>query len=302
MFARLFAASGLSLDRLRSLLEVGAAGSIAKAAAGDPVKQSQYSRQIKELEDFFAVKLVERHGRELRLTANGKELARIGRFFLLGLSNFQRGCRREEQVLTVGAGATFLERFVIPLLAGPLPRSTFRFAVETIDDDEAERRLQELTLDFAIVAGKTLGRPLQCQKLGEEPLHLWVPRALHKEERDAVQAFRQGRLPMAVAAREGGLFDAEAEEGEPSLVVENFLQAAAALKQERHAAWLPAFMSPEVNLHEWHCLRNLEARGCSHHLAWNPRLLRLNSRAARVRDFLAAQLSARLRPQERQRP
>jgi hypothetical protein len=37
MFARLFAESGLSLDRLRALLEVGAAGSIVKAAEGDPV-------------------------------------------------------------------------------------------------------------------------------------------------------------------------------------------------------------------------------------------------------------------------
>ncbi|HWY75152.1 MAG TPA: hypothetical protein VN281_06020 [Verrucomicrobiae bacterium] len=43
MFERLFAESGLSLDRLRSLLEVGATGSIAKAADGDPVRQSQYS-------------------------------------------------------------------------------------------------------------------------------------------------------------------------------------------------------------------------------------------------------------------
>jgi len=44
MFEKLFAESGLSLDRLRALLEVNAAGSIVKAAIGDPVKQSQYSR------------------------------------------------------------------------------------------------------------------------------------------------------------------------------------------------------------------------------------------------------------------
>ena len=67
MFARLFAESGLSLDRLKALVEVGAAGSIVKAADGDPVKQSQYSRQIKELEDFFRVKLLERRLHELTL-------------------------------------------------------------------------------------------------------------------------------------------------------------------------------------------------------------------------------------------
>jgi hypothetical protein len=77
MFERLFAESGLSLDRLRALVAVGAAGSIVRAAGNDPARQSQYSRQIKELEDFFQTGLVERHGKGIRLTANGRELARI---------------------------------------------------------------------------------------------------------------------------------------------------------------------------------------------------------------------------------
>ena len=41
----LFAAGGLSLERLRSFLAVAEAGSIAKAAKGDPTRQSQFSRQ-----------------------------------------------------------------------------------------------------------------------------------------------------------------------------------------------------------------------------------------------------------------
>ena len=85
MFDKLFAESGLSLDRLKALLAVGSAGNIVKAAGGDPIKQSQYSRQIKELEDFFQTRLTERDGKAIRLTASGKELARISRFFLLSL-------------------------------------------------------------------------------------------------------------------------------------------------------------------------------------------------------------------------
>src|SRR5438477_11396003 len=115
MFSRLFAESGLSLDRLKALLAVAAAGSIVKAAGGDPVKQSQYSRQIKELEDFFRIHLVERHGKGVRLTINGRELARISRFFMLGLSNFQRGCLAEEQTFRIGASSTFISRFLLPV-------------------------------------------------------------------------------------------------------------------------------------------------------------------------------------------
>ena len=79
MFARLFAESGLSLDRLRALVEVGAAGSMVRAAGGDPARQSQYSRQIKELEDFFQAGLVERYGKGIRLTASGRSDARFRR-------------------------------------------------------------------------------------------------------------------------------------------------------------------------------------------------------------------------------
>jgi DNA-binding transcriptional LysR family regulator len=81
------------------------------------VRQSQYSRQIRELEDFFSIKLIERHGKGTRLTANGKELARISRFFMLGLSNFQRGCLAEEQTFRIGASATCIHRFLLPLLS-----------------------------------------------------------------------------------------------------------------------------------------------------------------------------------------
>src|SRR6266568_8259698 len=120
MYSKLFAESGLSLDRLKALLEVGAAGSIVKAANGDPVRQSQYSRQIKELENFFRSRLIERQGKGSRLTANGKELARISRFFLLGLSNFQRGCLAEEQTFRIGAGPTFIRQFLLPAFFGTL--------------------------------------------------------------------------------------------------------------------------------------------------------------------------------------
>src|SRR5436190_2430407 len=112
MFSRLFAESGLSLDRLKALLEVGAAGSIVKAADGDPVRQSQYSRQIKELEDFFRTRLIERQGKGTRLTDSGRELARISRFFMMGLSNFQLGCLEEEQTFRIAASATFIRCFL----------------------------------------------------------------------------------------------------------------------------------------------------------------------------------------------
>jgi hypothetical protein len=55
-FDRLFARSGLSLDRLRTFLAVAAAGNPARAAKGDPTRQAQFSRQVNELEGFSLLK------------------------------------------------------------------------------------------------------------------------------------------------------------------------------------------------------------------------------------------------------
>ena len=63
MFEHLFANSGLSLERLRTFREIVTAGGITAAAGDDSNRQSQYSRQLKELERYFGVELLKRgHG------------------------------------------------------------------------------------------------------------------------------------------------------------------------------------------------------------------------------------------------
>ena len=56
----IFARSGISLERLRVFLQIADAGSMAEAAPGDPVRQSQFSRQLKELEEALGASLTVR--------------------------------------------------------------------------------------------------------------------------------------------------------------------------------------------------------------------------------------------------
>ena len=244
MFAKLFAESGLSLDRLRSLLEVGAAGSIVRAASGDPVRQSQYSRQIKELEDFFRIKLIERQGKGTRLTPSGKELARISRFFMLGLSNFQRGCLAEEQTFRIGASATFVRQFLLPVLS-PSQKTGASYATEVVSDGEIERRLHDLTLDFGIVGSAVISRPLQTKVLGKWKLELWVPKALRLNEAAAMQSFQEQRLPLMLASGElEGLEVSPLAKYAAHLVCDSFLEARAAIEELELGAFLPDFLAP----------------------------------------------------------
>jgi DNA-binding transcriptional LysR family regulator len=50
MWRTIIQRSGLSLERLRVLVEVEEAGSLIRAAGGNDTRAGQYSRQLRELE------------------------------------------------------------------------------------------------------------------------------------------------------------------------------------------------------------------------------------------------------------
>lgn len=295
MFQRLFAMAGLSLDRLRALVEVGAAGSLVRAAAGDPIRQSQLSRQIKELEDFFQVHLTERQGRGLRLTAEGRELARISRFFLLGLSNFQRGRLAEGQQFRLGGPPSFLAGVAVPALLAPAAaRVKHDHALEAVQGQEVERRLHDLTLDFGVVHQAELSRPLQTAHLGTCQLFLCLPKS--QPERRGRRTAAEVGLSFAVADQEWAMD--LGPDGWPfarqSVVCGSFLEARAALETGRVGTVLPGYLVPRGSRVEYRVTES--AAGClDYYLAWNPRLLRLNPHAVNERDRLVTALGRFLR-------
>ncbi len=292
MFTALFAENGLSLDRLKALLEVGVSGSITQAAGHDPVRQSLYSRQLKELESFFQTKLVERQGRGMRLTPAGKELARISRFFLMGLSNFRRGCQAERQAFRIGASATFIQELLLPALASPtLRKSPVQFATEVSSDETTEQRLQELTLDFGILGHDTPGRPLKTSPLGTWQLQLWAPQA---QKRNAARAYAAGKLPLVLADKELAGLNLWPQEPPARLRCDSFLAARAAMVSLSAAGLLPSFLPPPQGMTRVP-LPSLDKQSHTYHLAWNPRLLRLNPQAEtylhQLRDSLTNAMS-----------
>jgi len=315
MFARLFSESGLSLDRLRSLVEVGAAGSIAQAAGGNPVKQSQYSRQIKELEEFFRTTLLERYGKGVRFTANGRELARISRFLMMGLSNFQRGCLGEQRTYRIGASPSFIQTFLLPLLSAPSTlQSGIRFAVEALPDDLIEQRLHELLLDFGVVTRPTLSRPLQSRKLLSWHLRLFVPAHSQESAKKIMRKLKEKQFGFTLAAETPSPWFALLSEFGPALICHNFLEARSILEQQQIPSFLPDFIACDFPSGHVSCLsfpfdrlENLrtvknERSGSGrrarqpfqYSLSWNPRLLRLNPQAVRQLEWLQKELSERI--------
>src|SRR5213594_2337775 len=104
MFPRLLQEGGLSLDRLQSFCLVAQAGGVTKAAKGDPAKQSLFSRQVKELEEFFGAELIRRKGRGIALTEAGKRLNVLARESFASLLDFKSECKALPVEIVIGAG------------------------------------------------------------------------------------------------------------------------------------------------------------------------------------------------------
>jgi DNA-binding transcriptional LysR family regulator len=202
----------------------------------------------------------------------------------------------------IGGGATFVGCFLLPALARlPAGQSGPRYAVEIADDLEIERRLHDLTLDFGVVNAAAISRPLQLQPLGSSRLRLWVPKAMCRNEGQAVLALMDNRLPLVLPSLEPPtLNSAPFKDCQPRLVCTGFLEAKTALETESVAALLPDFLTPEQKAGKF--LRvsvpGLDRAVFDFRLAWSPRLLRLNPHATRQRDFLIRSLAARLRERE----
>jgi len=164
-----------------------------------------------------------------------------------------------------------------------------------VSDDEIERRLHDLTLDFGITTRDAISRPLQLKELGRWRLNLWVPLAMHKTEKSAASAFRERRLPVSIAASElHALGVTELSEHDCRLVCDTFLQARDTLRAQAVATILPDFLESGTESILDLRVRAIDLRRFSFRLAWNPRLLRLNPHAGRRKDFLVKELSDRM--------
>ena len=99
---------GMSLERLAAFLVVFDAGGLARAAPGNAVKQSQLSRQLKDLEVALGQRLFLRTPQGLTATPAGRALARVVRELQQGLGDVAASSaglgRTEPQPQAAGGG------------------------------------------------------------------------------------------------------------------------------------------------------------------------------------------------------
>lgn len=306
MFESLFSERGLSLDRLKILIEVRDAGSIAQAAPGDPVRQSQFSRQLRELSEFFGCEVAQRRGKILKLTAQGERLAELARDHLRSLEDFRAECRDKSAAFSLGAGDSLIQWLVIPRLERVMAAApNTHFTTANLRTNEIVQQLTDCRLDFGIIRKNAVVTGLKAVSLGLVTYVAVVPEALppRKKKFTLQQAFAE--LPLATQTTDGqfasGLREIAQSFGaplSPVLSCQSFPQTIAAIKTGKY--WS---IVPEMALHDLppstvqkisdEALQPLAREAM---LAWNPRLLRIRPGAAKITSALHAALVLKRQP------
>jgi len=216
MFENLFAQSGLSLERLKTFREIVAAGGITAAARDDANRQSQYSRQLKELEKYFGVELLKRGHGSAKLTDAGQRLYEIIGRTLSALEELRLTCAGQPLELTIGAGESLIQWLLLPRLSGlsaAHPRLTATF--QNLKTDEIVQQLVAGVLDFGVVTRLSPHRALASVVLGRLEYRLFAPSSLlPTNERLSLSSDILGQVPLAMLDGSPGLRQAVEEEAQ----------------------------------------------------------------------------------------
>lgn len=193
--------AGVSLDRLKAFCLVVRAGSIAAAAPGDPNRQSQFSRQIGDLEDAIGRQLVKKEGKTLKPTAAGLELAGLAGGFFTGLDELSQ--ESENRPIALAGGESIIRWVVVPAISR-LTALNFQWQLKCLRTMQTLEALASGTTDLGVVREDAVTDDY-IQKPAGEIEYLWVfPRRL-LPSRTASGIYDAKRLPFALLAGDGKL-------------------------------------------------------------------------------------------------
>lgn len=116
VMTEIFSQNGVSLERLQTLAKVVRAGSIARAAKGDPNAQSLISRQLGELERTLGLELLERTKKPYQPTPAALRLADCCERFVREVGEVSAEADGRCRPLKVGAGEWVIRELLVPLI------------------------------------------------------------------------------------------------------------------------------------------------------------------------------------------
>lgn len=281
----LFSKSGLSLDRLQNFCRVAEVESFTVAAKGDSNRQTLYSRQVKELEQFFEVELFQRKGRTVILSPHGKQLYSLLCEYFSALEDFSEGCSGDLGSYTIGAGDSVIQWSLLPRLnelQACMGKADLTF--KNLRSAEIIDGVEKGTIDFGIVRSDAATSRLASREVGAFQFSLFHPIVESAEGLD--EAGLLSHFPFA--GMEGGgnyqehLDQLIASHGiimKTSVSCSSFPMMAKAVRTLDMAAILPDIAAEELPASRFRKvdLVGLQPLGRNLVICWNQRLAKMNT-------------------------
>jgi DNA-binding transcriptional LysR family regulator len=163
---------------LLSLLTIARSGSVGAAARLHHRTSSAISQQIRKLERHLGVKLLERAGRGVRLTAAGEAalpgILQLGTETEALFAHLAVLSGRPPATLRVAVSDYLGRALLVPVLREMLEeQAPLRFEIATTHSREAVRLVGLGEVDCAVVTGQDAPRGIEAQRLFEQPF-VWV--------------------------------------------------------------------------------------------------------------------------------
>jgi DNA-binding transcriptional LysR family regulator len=198
---------------LEALLAVARTGSVGAAARQRHVTSSAVSQQVRRLEAHFGVKLFERAGRGIRLTAAGEAALPVVRELWGGAeSAFVRLAEltgHPTVTLRVAVSDYLGKGLLAPVLRDLLDEEPpVRFEIVTTHSRAAVRLVAGGDVDLAVVTGQETPRGLEDRHLFDQPF-AWVgPRRTRRDRAPLTDRLRREPvLRLAAESRGRALLD-----------------------------------------------------------------------------------------------
>jgi len=163
---------------LLSLLTIARSGSVGAAARLHHRTSSAISQQIRKLEHHLGVKLLERAGRGVRLTAAGEAalpgIRQLGTETEALFAHLAELSGRPPATLRVAVSDYLGRALLVPVLREMLEeQAPLRFEIATTHSREAVRLVGLGEVDCAVVTGQEAPRGIEARRLFAQPF-VWV--------------------------------------------------------------------------------------------------------------------------------
>jgi DNA-binding transcriptional LysR family regulator len=163
---------------LETMLAVARTGSVGAAARQRHITSSAVSQQIRRLESHFGVKLFERAGRGVRLTATGEAALPVVRELWsaaeAAFGQLAELAGRPATTLRVAASDYLGKGLLAPVLRDLLDEEPpVRFEIVTTHSRAGVRLVASGDVDLAVVTGQETPRGLESRHLFDQPF-AWV--------------------------------------------------------------------------------------------------------------------------------